>query len=163
MRVDDEEVIISEWLESKKEEWFPEWSKWSQAVALSSEGYFHWTSDSFDIVYYHKNRYLTFVEWKKECYIGFSYQYLEETEVFKFLKYLWQEKKIPLALVHPMAWKHEASSPLTKEKLIELFKDPYIMCCQPYVVAAKLMDIPLDWEDKSKYDYYKRKTRKDFD
>lgn len=141
MKVDRKKVAICEWLEDNKDEWLGEWLKWSTSIALCSRGDFHWACGD-TVTYLHRGRYLSFQEWKKECYIRPSYDLLEKTKVYKFLTEL-REKGIPLGLVHPMAREHGTLKPMTRKRISEIFESPYEMCCQPYVVAGKLLGVSI--------------------
>lgn len=152
--IDDEHICVDGnivetfvWLKDNEDLWLKEWMKWRNSIALCSLGDFHWTrlrakEYSPTIAYYNKGKYLNFVEWKIECYVKPSYKLLPGTDVIIYLKELY-EKNIPLGLVHPKSVKGEAEIPVTKEFLINLFNDSNIMCCQPYVVAAFIINIKL--------------------
>lgn len=142
MTVDEKLVNIQQWLEENKQLWFDEWLKWSRSVALCSKGDFHWNDDSKDVGYYVNGVYLTFPQWKKECYIKWSYELLPHTDVYQFLEELIKTRSI--GLVHPKAISDAPEVPITKELLKELFDSEYEMCCQPYVVAGKLMGVKIE-------------------
>jgi hypothetical protein len=144
LMVDGTKYPREEWLRDNEQLWLPEWQKWSRAVAMASRGDFHWCGDSPVVTYRHHERYLDFVTWKMECYVRPSYQLLPHAKVFQFLQDLWQEKRIPLALVHPKGRSDYAEQPLTRELLRELLYSPDEMCCQPYVVAACLMGVVIE-------------------
>lgn len=79
--------------------------------------------------------------WKIRCYVRPSLQILPNVPVFQFLKVLY-ERGIPIGLVHPKAKEQgEVLRPITKEGLESLLASPDHMVCQPYVVAAGLMEI----------------------
>jgi hypothetical protein len=140
MIVDGTEYNIQEWLKAHENEWFPEWQKWSRSIALCSMGDFHWTDASPTISYRYKNRYLGFVEWKKKCYIKPSMRLLKRCKTYKFLRQMFRDK-IPLGLVHPKAQTGQSEVPISREYLREAFDSETRMCCQPLVVAAKLLGI----------------------
>lgn len=143
MIVDGEQVQIMEWLRENEDLWLDEWEKWRQAVALCSEGNFHWADDSPTIAYRHRDEYLDFVQWKKECYIRPSYELLPTISAFQFLQEMREKHHRPLGLVHPMARKARAEEPITRETLRVLFDSPEVMACQPYVVAGKLLNVEI--------------------
>lgn len=144
MSVDNAKVNIIEWLTTNKELWFPEWELWRRSIALCSMGDFHWCDNLGSILKYKKGeKYLDFVEWKKECYIKPSYELLPHTDVYKFLHYLWKENNIPLGLVHPKAVLTTAEKPITPEYIRYLYDSEDEMCCQPYVVAGCLMGVSI--------------------
>jgi len=116
--------------------------KWRRAIALCSIGNFHWTDDSSVISYRYKDNYLSFVEWKKECYIRPSYELLPTIETYKALEKI-HKKGIPIALVHPKGEGENPISPETKEGIKELFESSEEMCCQPYVIVGKLLGVEL--------------------
>ena len=142
MKVDDQVVNTLEWLDTNSELWLDEWTKWSRSVALCSEGDFHWT-DEMCVTFRHRDQYLKFVDWKKQCYIQPSYDLLPHNRVYQLLHKVMHEFHQPLGLVHPKACCNEAQKPMTQEYLRQLFDDPDDMCCQPYVVAGKLLDVPV--------------------
>lgn len=139
--VNNEVYDVNSWLEAHKDEWYSEWSLWRKAVALCSLGDFHWADNSPTIAYRYQDKNIGFVEWKKQCYIKPSYELLPHTKAFQFLEEV-LKRNIPLGLVHPMA-RNDEEKPITKEFLIELFEDKHEMCCQPFVVSAKLLNIPI--------------------
>lgn len=140
MIVNGKEWIIEDWLRAHEDEWLSEWTKWSRSVALCSMGDFHWTDTSPTISYRYKKRYLGFVDWKKKCYIKPSMKLLKKCETYKFLKQMFKNK-IPLGLVHPKAKTGQTELPVTREYLREVFDCENRMCCQPLVVAAKLLGV----------------------
>lgn len=146
MKVDGKCVKIFDWLEENEDLWLEEWEKWRRSIALCSMGDFHWTNDSPRVGFRFRDRYIKFVEWKIECYVKPSYDILPSIGVFKFLKKIWKDKKIPLGLVHPKAKEGVKEYPITKEFISNLFTSDK-MCCQPYVVAGLLMgvELPVDF------------------
>lgn len=132
-----------DWLKNNENLWLDEWDKWSKTVALCSKGDFHWNNSEI-IGYRHKNNYLDFVRWKKECYIKPSYDLLPKTDVYKFLEKLLAVDKVSIGLVHPMAMTNTEIKPITKEYIQDLFDSACEMCCQPYVVAGKLLNVKVD-------------------
>lgn len=151
--VDDVPHNTVNWLNENEDLWREQWDKWRKAIALCSRGDFHWTDSSETVMFFspnmmagrgEKGAYLSFPEWKKECYIRPSYELLEATPVMQFLRHVWQTKKRPLGLVHPKGMKNEAETPITPDFIRELFDSPDEMCCQPYVVVGKLLGVPID-------------------
>lgn len=132
------------WLKENENEWFPEWDRWRKSVALCSYGGFNWSSNMGDVLSYRKgNEYLNFVEWKKYCYIMPSYELLNsKNDAYNFLEDL-KSKNINIALVHPMGHKHDKIKPITTEIIRNFYDSDDIMCCQPYVIAGKLLDVPI--------------------
>ena len=106
-------------------------------------GIFHWNDDSERICYYHNGKVIDFVTWKKECYIKPAYELLgrDDNKVMTFLKYLFNEKKVSLGLVHPKGRSEHAEKALTKEFIKKLFDSKFDMCCMPYVVAGFLLGV----------------------
>jgi hypothetical protein len=141
MFVDDQIFNIHNWLVINEDLWLNEWLKWSRSIAMSSRGDFHWADDSPTLAYRYGELYLNFLEWKKQCYIKPSFDLLPNIEVFKYLKFIVFELKLPLGLVHPKALNDKPELPITKEYLKELFNSPFEMCCQPYVIAGKLLKV----------------------
>ena len=142
--VDGLKYNTKEWLHNNENLWFPEWNIWRKSVAMCSKGDFHWNNNMGNVISYRKGPdYLNFVQWKKECYIRPSYELLPTTDVYKFLHTVWSEYNIPLGLVHPKAKSDFAENPITPEFIRNMYDSPDIMCCQPYVVAGKLMNIPI--------------------
>ena len=140
MLVDKEECKIEEWLRDNEAEWLPEWEKWSRSVALCSSGDFHWTDKSPTVAYRHCGTYLGFVDWKKQCYIIPSLVLMDNCSTYDFLREL-HEKGIPLGLVHPKAITGHTEMPISRGYLRALFDSETEMCCQPMVVAAKLLGV----------------------
>lgn len=140
---DEDVVSIIEWLDENRDLWYDEWDKWRKHVALCSRGDFHWTDNSEVICYYRPStdEFLSFVEWKKQCYIKPSYDLLPQTKVYQFLKSVWKDNNKALGLVHPKAILTEAEKPITRKSIKKLFDDPIEMCCQPYVIAGKLLGV----------------------
>ena len=143
MSVDDEKVEKEEWLEKNKDEWFPEWLKWSQNVALCGLGNFHWTGDSPTVLYYNDGQYLQFVEWKKKCYIQPAYDLLPNIETFQWLKKVWLEHKRPMGLVHPKGKSDKGEEAITPEYIRELYDSEHSMSCMPYVIVGKMLEVPI--------------------
>lgn len=141
--VDGQGHNIFQWLKMNENLWLPEWEKWRRAIAMSSLGDFHWTDKSPTIAYQHRGEYLDFVTWKKECYIKPSYQLLPQISVFQHLQKVWTTDRRPLALVHPKSHDSDVCYPITVEEISQLFNSPTEMCCQPYVVAGKLLGVPV--------------------
>ena len=133
-------VNIKIWLAANHNLWFDQWDKWRKSVALCGLGDFHWIDDSDCIGYYYKGEFLDFVNWKIECYIRPSYHILSTNTSFDFLKQVIKNKRA-LGLVHPKGMEDEIIQPLTKEYLKELFDSKDVMCCQPYVIAGKLLGV----------------------
>jgi len=142
MLVDDQLVNINVWLKDNEPVWLDEWEKWRKSVALCGLGDFHWTDQSPCLSYRYQNQYIDFVEWKKECYIRPSYQLLPQITAFQFLQYVRQQQR-PLGLVHPKGMEEDLITPLTPHYISQLFNSPTIMCCQPYVVAGKLLGVEI--------------------
>lgn len=144
--IDNENVDIMDWLKNNEKEWKEEWNKWRMAVALCSMGNFHrgkCGNQYDDALCYYDNKiekYMTFLEWKKECYIKPAYEMLPSIKAYKFLSEL-RSKGIPLGLVHPMAKSDEPEIAITKEYIRELYDSPHVMSCMPFVVAGKLLDV----------------------
>lgn len=133
-----------EWLRNNEALWFSQWDYWRKSVALCSKGDFHWNDNMGDVISYrNREQYLDFVLWKKECYIRPSYDLLPHTDVYKFLHTVWSNYNIPLGLVHPKARSEYGETPITPELIRNMYDSPDIMCCQPYVVAGKLMNVPI--------------------
>ena len=141
--VDGEKVKTRRWLKEHRDEWKPEWTKWSQSVALCSRGDFHWSGDSPRVAFLYQKKYLGYVDWKKQCYIQPAYDLLEETEVMKFMRKIWEEHHVALGLVHPMGNKGEAETPVTREFIRELYDSETTMACMPYVVVGKLLGVEI--------------------
>ena len=144
MMVDGQQVKITDWLKQHESEWLSSWDQWRRHVALCSLGDFHWDGDVPIVSYRYKDRYLSFVEWKKQCYITPAYKLIPETSVYKFLKEVWSVHKIPLGLVHPMAQSHESEHPITHKYLRELYDSSVEMTCMPYCLAGFLLDVKID-------------------
>lgn len=149
VQVDDKHIAVNnvvydtrQWLAANEELWRPQWELWRQCVALCSLGDFHWDGGSPTIGYSHHGQYLSFVEWKRQCYIAPSYQLLPYTRVLQCLRQV-HRQGIPLGLVHPKGMKHDAEQPLTIADIREMYDSPTIMCCQPYVVAGALLGVPV--------------------
>lgn len=151
LAINDEQISVDgtvyntqEWLRANECLWFPQWETWRRSVALCSKGDFHWTDGLGETISYrHGTNYLNFVQWKKECYIRPSYELLPQTEVFRFLQMLWAEHNIPLGLVHPKGISEVGEQPITHEFIRNMYDSPNIMCCQPYVVVGKLLNVPI--------------------
>jgi hypothetical protein len=142
MIVNGEVVRVHEWLVNHEAEWYPEWEKWRRTVATCSLGDFHWDDETPTVAYRFEGRYLTFREWKLECYIRPSYELLPSTPTYQFLEELHRVHCVPLGLVHPKA-REGRVTPITREFLWDLFHNGDEMCCQPYVVAGKLLGVEL--------------------
>lgn len=140
MLVDGKQVVTLDWLKENESLWLPSWEQWRRLVCLASEGDFHWGGGA-DVVSYRnaQGEYLDFVQWKIQCYIRPSYSMMDQEPAFQFLQQAWTEG-VALGLVHPKA-QQGLEKPITKEFLEELFLSPTRMCCQPYVVAAKLLGV----------------------
>nr|QBK92974.1 MAG: uncharacterized protein LCPAC403_01080 [Pithovirus LCPAC403] len=141
MKVDGIEVDIQTWLKNHESSWLKEWTGWSQSIALTSRGGFNWDNGSDVVMYKAKGKYIKFQEWKMECYVKPSFKLLPKTDVFQFLHDVYHNKKISVGLVHPMARRDGKIQPMTKEYLKDLLISDQNMICQPYVIAAKLMNI----------------------
>lgn len=145
MEVDSLVVDIHKWLKDNESLWLDEWIKWRNAIALCSIGDFHWTDNSPTVAYRASiGKYLDFVRWKKQCYIKPSYRLMPSIEAYKFIHDIWKYKKIPIGLVHPMAITGRSEKPIDREYLTELFNSRTEMCCQPFVIAGKLLGVPID-------------------
>lgn len=144
MLVDDEFVEIDAWLQINKDLWYAEWDAWRKSIALCSLGDFHWTDDSEVVAYWLDEKTVDFVKWKKECYIRPSYELLPSTKEYKFLEKMLTVEKIPLGLVHPKAITGHAELPVTAELIRRIYDSKDEMCCQPFVVAGKLLNVPID-------------------
>jgi hypothetical protein len=142
MFVDNEKFKINEWLEINKDLWFDEWYKWSKSIALCSMGNFHWGSDSETVTFYCHGRYLSFVDWKKECYIKPSIKMLTNIDAYKHLEMLYKNK-IPLGLVHPMAITGQTEKVITRQFLKSKIESKNELCCQPIVIASKLLNVEI--------------------
>jgi hypothetical protein len=142
MKVDNITVNIKDWLTTNKSLWFDEWKKWSQCIALTSVGDFHWNDDTPTLGYWHGDKYLNFVDWKKECYIKPAYELIPKTNVYMFMNDLYSKEKISLGLVHPKAMEGEEDA-ITKEYIRELYDSKTIMCCMPYCVAGLLLGVEI--------------------
>lgn len=141
LSVDGVEYNTYTWLDNNLDLWFDEWNTWRSYIALTSVGDFHWTDKSDIVCYRAQDKYLNFVEWKKECYIKPAYDLLPQTDVFQFLKNMY-ESGISLGLVHPMG-KDDSYSPMTPEYIRALYDDPYDMSCMPYCVVGLLLGVSI--------------------
>ena len=130
------------WLKENEHLWLNEWEKWRRHIAMASMGSFHWCGDFPTVAYRYQNRYIDFVTWKKECYIRPSYELTPFTRVYQFLQKVRSEGR-PLGLVHPMAISDRPEKPMTREYIRALFDSSTEMCCQPFVVAGLLLDVPI--------------------
>ena len=142
MIVNGEEWDIKQWLWSHQNLWLDEWLKWRNCVALCGMGDFHWTDNSPVVSYRCHGKYLSFVDWKKKCYITPSIELLGTTSEYQFLEKLFIEQ-IPIGLVHPKAITGHVEKPVSREYLRELFDSPSDMCCQPMVIVAKLLGLQI--------------------
>lgn len=138
------EVKISDWLIENKSLWFDEWKKWSQCVALTSNGDFHWTDNSTTVAFWYQNQPIDFVTWKKQCYIKPAYDLMPQTEVFKFLQECLQIHHVPLGLVHPKAREAEKEDPVTPKHIRTLYDSSEEFVCMPYCVAGLLLNVGID-------------------
>jgi len=138
--VDGHQVETNVWLKDNESLWLDEWEKWRQYVALCGLGDFHWSDQSDCVSYRYDGKYIGFVEWKRDCYIKPSYQLLPTIKAFQFLEYARQNQR-PLGLVHPKGHDDDIIPALTTQYIDEMFKSTTIMCCQPYVVAGKLLGV----------------------
>ena len=135
--------VINTWLADNENLWLTEWDLWRKCVAMCSRGDFHWSGDSQTISYRWKERYLTFSEWKKECYIRPSYALLGNTKAYQVLHSLHQ-RNIPLGLVHPNGTKLTPEENITPERIRQMYDSETEMCGQPYVVAGGLLGVTVD-------------------
>lgn len=142
IKVDGVVHRIEKWLEQNKKLWYPGWKKWSMSVAMSSDGNFHWDKDQQPVTYIHKDQYLNFVEWKKECYVIPAYELLEDHPIINYLRGL-RKKGWALGLVHPMALTDHQEA-LSVDEIRGLFLDDCEMACMPYVVAGYLLGVDLN-------------------
>jgi hypothetical protein len=142
MNIDGQVWDIVNWLTQHEHLWLPEWEKWSRSIALCSIGDFHWNDDSDTVSFRYDGKYISFVKWKKLCYIGPSFDFMRTCSTFLYLKFLLHELRIPLGLVHPKAVTGHAELPITREYIRELFHDDE-MCCQPFVIAACLLGMEI--------------------
>lgn len=152
--IDEEYILVDNvrhhiftWLSNNEALWYPQWDSWRRSIALCSRGDFHWTDGLGETLAFHNNKgaqskYIDFVTWKKECYIRPSYELLPDIPVFQFLQSLY-DQNIPIGLVHPKGFDEEVITPITSEYLTKLFNDPNVMCCQPYVVAGRLLGVQI--------------------
>lgn len=141
MTVDGTEYVIEQWLRDNEREWLPEWEKWRRCLAMASIGNFHWTGDNeHPLTYRHQGRYLTFPQWKRECYIAPAYALIPQTRVFAYLLSL-REQRCPLGLVHPKAREGGKEKAITRDFIRDMYTSPYEMVCMPYVVAGLLLGV----------------------
>jgi hypothetical protein len=143
MEVDGKIFHIKKWLEDNKEIWLEEYTKWARSVALCSRGDFNWDQGQA-IIYYDNQSYLNFTTWKKECYIRPAYDYLPQTREFKFIMKCWYTERRALGLVHPMAKSDIPEKPITRQVIRKLFDSEYEMCCMPYVIAGRILNVPIN-------------------
>jgi hypothetical protein len=153
INISNEEMIINEvvvnkinWLENNKDLWYEDWKKWHDMIRLNPNGNFNWCDDSETIIFCncidnpYINLYMNFVDWKKLSYIEPAYKlFNENNRVIQFLKFLYQEKKISIGLVHPKGRDNHKEKALTKEFIEDLYNSTYEMSCMPYVVAGYLL------------------------
>ena len=144
MMVDGVGVDSHDWLITHQDEWFPEWQKWHDSVALCGSGDFHWTSGCPTIAYYKdkdacedKGKFMNFLEWKCSTYLQYALAEIPKVKAFQDLKALHNEG-IALGLVHPKA-RCAIVKPLSREWLRTFLFDPEEMCCMPYIVAYLLL------------------------
>lgn len=144
-----EEVNIHTWLSNNENLWLDEWEIWRKNIALTNIGDFHWnddkTGDNKTISYRYKEKYLNFVQWKKQCYITPFYELAVKTEVYKFLDILFHKEQISLGLVHPKASEGDRRMelPITEAYIRNIYDSETIMCCVPYCVAGLLLDVSI--------------------
>jgi hypothetical protein len=140
MIIDSQLVSIKSWLTEHEQLWLSDWEQWRQAVALCGLGDFHWSDNSETVGYRYNGQLIDFITWKRECYIRLSYQLLPTIKAYQFLEYVRSHQR-PLGLVHPKGMDEEIIPALTIPLIEELFQSKTIMCCQPYVIAGKLLGV----------------------
>lgn len=132
------------WLKNNENLWYEQWELWRKHVALCSLGDFHWSDKMGDVISYKKGKnYLNFVQWKKKCYIKPSYELLPNTDVYKFLDKVYNKHNISLGLVHPKGRTEYGEYPVTYDFIRNMYDSCDIMCCQPYVIVGKLLNVPI--------------------
>lgn len=129
------------WLTEHENEWKPEWEKWRRCVAMSSIGSFAWDRDEVPIIFSDSKNYYDFVQWKKCFYIAPAYELLERERAYQYIVQL-RAKGYIVALAHPKSQEGE-EKPITREYIRSLF-DGDSMCCLPYCLAGKLLNVPVD-------------------
>ena len=139
--VDGKLYTTKKWLAENEKLWLEEWDKWRMHVALCSVGDFHWDGGENIICYKKDKEYLSFVEWKKECYIKHAYELIPRTKEYKFIKKVWLKHRRPLGLVHPMGCAQKEA--YTKEMIRELYDSNTEMSCMPFVVIGFLLGVPI--------------------
>jgi hypothetical protein len=132
-----------EWLTANEHLWFNEFQYHADVISLCSDGDFHWNEGLGDIVGYRQGKdYLSFVEWKKRCYIEPAYELIPKTDEFKFIKKVF-DRGIPLGLVHPMSRSMDEVPPITRAELEKMFDSTDRFVEMPYVVAAVLLGVKI--------------------
>lgn len=139
--VDDQEYPINEWLTDNKDEWYSEWKKWSQAVALCGEPSFKWMSNYKNVCWIINNkiRFDFKVCWY-ETYVKWLHQFWETLDTFKYVKKVFDKRNI--VLVHPMVGDY-SKGPTTIEDIKARVKNNRIIEA-PWVLTSKLLGISYD-------------------
>jgi hypothetical protein len=140
-------VSLRRWLRDNEHLWLEQWERWRRAIAMCSVGSFHWDGGSPVVSYRHQGRYLSSLEWKKECYIAPALELLSDNRVVKHLAKL-RERGWSLGLAHPMGVNGPAEMPVTREAVRAMYDDPFEHICLPFCLAGALLGVPLYEEDE---------------
>lgn len=166
IRVDGQEHILLDWMVHNIASWYPEWYKWSQSIALCGEPDFRRFRGSWGLIWclvdtpqtifevdINNDRRLfvdgnghwvtiTVNEWKVwfDTYVTWLYNLWEQSPYYHIVKQTFQTHSI--AIVHPMA--HSAPDTEMTKDIIKDFVRNNNTFCTPWVLCAKLLDIPLE-------------------
>ncbi|MBL4898144.1 MAG: hypothetical protein JKX76_00720 [Colwellia sp.] len=165
--VDDVNYDPLEWINSNFDLWFPEWRKWSRAIALSGDASFKWLEKFDSVAWVHtgsltpeqnfgsqnicilpKNDWWgqTYVKWMIEDFVGEQFTgsslVLEgHNPTFDFVKQLRTIHNRTIVIVHPMVGDdHNLTKPVTRQYLLNRYKQGKLMNA-PFLQAWCLLNI----------------------
>jgi len=136
-------------LSQASSDWLPEWQKWSEYIRMSALGkrrHFRIDPDPYNpnitLFIYFKGRKLSYVEGRKQMYVPWYHQLVQETEAFKYLKMRF-ESGISLNLLEfdgiPRGSPEELPEPVTPKSLVEMINNPRAIFGHGLVLAATIL------------------------
>lgn len=144
-------------IDKDSNDWIPEWTKWSRYIRMSDFGkrrHFKIDRDSTNpnvpLFQYFQGKKLSYVEGRKQMYIPWYHQLVQQTDAYKYLKDRF-EKGLSLNLLEfdgmPRPSSEELPEPVTPESLQQMINDPKIIFGHGMVLAATLLGCK-PWEDE---------------
>lgn len=124
-----------QWLRDNKDQWFDEWTKWSDFVRFSGDPSFHWLDSSDSLAWYDRetDEIRDYQSWWGNTYAKWLSEYYQTSNTYKFVHDMHHLHKRTVVIVHPIVTAHEPGTPITTEYIAtreaagEMMNAPFVL------------------------------------